>query len=68
MEKALIEVPTMRTSTGIDLISNRIPDETPILMGLLRLTLEPGPVHTYASVERAVASGYRSRMRLKERL
>ena len=31
MEKALIEVPTMRRFAGIDLISDRIPDETTIL-------------------------------------
>jgi len=31
MEDALIEVPTMRRFTGIDLISDRIPDETTIL-------------------------------------
>jgi transposase, IS5 family len=31
MEEALIEVPTMRRFTGIDLISDRIPDETTIL-------------------------------------
>ena len=31
MEKALIEVPTMRRLAGIDLISDRIPDETTIL-------------------------------------
>jgi len=31
MEEALIEVPTMRRFVGIDLISDRIPDETTIL-------------------------------------
>ncbi len=31
MEEALIEVPTMRRVVGIDLISNRIPDEATIL-------------------------------------
>lgn len=31
MEEALIEVPTMRHFMGIDLISDRIPDETTIL-------------------------------------
>jgi len=31
MEDALIEVPTMRRFTGIDMISYRIPDETTIL-------------------------------------
>jgi IS5 family transposase len=31
MEDALIEVPTMRRSAGIELISDRIPDETTIL-------------------------------------
>ncbi len=31
MEEALIEVPTMRRFTGIDLISDRIPDETTVL-------------------------------------
>jgi IS5 family transposase len=31
MEDALIDVPTMRRFTGIDLISERIPDETTIL-------------------------------------
>jgi len=31
MEDALIEVPTMRRFAGIDLISERIPDETTIL-------------------------------------
>jgi IS5 family transposase len=31
MEKALIEVPTMRLFAGIELISDRIPDETTIL-------------------------------------
>jgi IS5 family transposase len=31
MEDALIEVPTMRRFTGIDMISDRIPDETTIL-------------------------------------
>jgi len=31
MEEALIEVPTMRCFAGIDLISDRIPDETTIL-------------------------------------
>jgi len=31
MEEALIEVPTMRRFTGIDLITDRIPDETTIL-------------------------------------
>jgi IS5 family transposase len=31
MEKALIEVPTMRRFAGIELISDRIPDETTIL-------------------------------------
>jgi IS5 family transposase len=31
MEEALIEVPTMRRFAGIDLISERIPDETTIL-------------------------------------
>jgi IS5 family transposase len=31
MEEALIEVPTMRRFTGIELISDRIPDETTIL-------------------------------------
>jgi IS5 family transposase len=31
MEDALIEVPTMRRFAGIDLISDRIPDETTIL-------------------------------------
>ena len=31
MEEALIEVPTMRRFAGIDLISDRIPDETTIL-------------------------------------
>jgi IS5 family transposase len=31
MEDALIEVPTMRRFTGIDLISDRIPDEITIL-------------------------------------
>ena len=30
MENALIEVPTMRRLAGIDLISDRIPDETTI--------------------------------------
>jgi IS5 family transposase len=28
MEEALIEVPTMRRFAGIDMISDRIPDET----------------------------------------
>jgi IS5 family transposase len=31
MEEALIEVPTMRRFAGIDMISDRIPDETTIL-------------------------------------
>ena len=31
MEEALIEVPTMRRFAGIDLISDRIPDEITIL-------------------------------------
>jgi transposase, IS5 family len=31
MEDALIEVPTMRRYAGIDMISDRIPDETTIL-------------------------------------
>jgi IS5 family transposase len=31
MEDSLIEVPTMRRFAGIDLISDRIPDETTIL-------------------------------------
>ena len=31
LEEALIEVPTMRRIVGIDLISDRIPDETTIL-------------------------------------
>jgi IS5 family transposase len=31
MEEALIEVPTMRRFAGIDLVSDRIPDETTIL-------------------------------------
>jgi IS5 family transposase len=31
MEEALIEVPTMRRLAGIELISDRIPDETTIL-------------------------------------
>ena len=31
MEEALIEVPTMRRFAGIDLICDRIPDETTIL-------------------------------------
>jgi hypothetical protein len=31
MEEALIEIPTMRRFAGIDLISDRIPDETTIL-------------------------------------
>jgi IS5 family transposase len=31
MEEALIDVPTMRPFSGIDPISNRIPDETMIL-------------------------------------
>jgi IS5 family transposase len=31
MEEAVIEVPTMRRFAGIDLISDRIPDETTIL-------------------------------------
>jgi hypothetical protein len=31
MEHALIEVPTMRRFAGIDMISDRIPDETTIL-------------------------------------
>jgi IS5 family transposase len=31
MEEALIEVPTMRCFAGIELISDRIPDETTIL-------------------------------------
>jgi IS5 family transposase len=31
MQEALIEVPTMRRFAGIDLISDRIPDETTIL-------------------------------------
>ena len=31
MEEALIEVPTMRRFAGIDLMSDRIPDETTIL-------------------------------------
>ena len=31
MEEALIEVPSMRRFAGIDLISDRIPDETTIL-------------------------------------
>ena len=31
MEEALIELPTMRRFAGIDLISDRIPDETTIL-------------------------------------
>ena len=31
MEDALIEVPTMRRFAGIDMISDRIPDETTIL-------------------------------------
>jgi IS5 family transposase len=31
MEDALIEVPTMRRLAGIDLVSERIPDETTIL-------------------------------------
>ncbi len=31
MEEALIEVPTTRRFAGIDLISDRIPDETKIL-------------------------------------
>ena len=30
MQEALIEVPTMRRFAGIDLISDRIPDETTI--------------------------------------
>lgn len=32
MEEALIEVPTMRRFVGIELISDRIPDETTILV------------------------------------
>ena len=31
MEEALIEVPTMRRFAGIDMINDRIPDETTIL-------------------------------------
>ena len=31
MEKALIEVPTIRRFAGIDMITDRIPDETTIL-------------------------------------
>jgi len=31
MEDALVEVPTMRHFAGIDMISNRIPDETTML-------------------------------------
>ena len=31
MEEALIEVPSIRRFTGIDLMSDRIPDETTIL-------------------------------------
>lgn len=31
MEDALIEVPDMRRSAGIDLVSERIPDQTTIL-------------------------------------
>ena len=31
MEEGLIEVPTMRRFAGMELISNRIPDETTIL-------------------------------------
>jgi IS5 family transposase len=31
MEDALIEVPTMRRFAGIDMISDRIPNETTIL-------------------------------------
>ena len=31
MEEALIEVPTMRRFAGIELVSDRIPDETTIL-------------------------------------
>ena len=31
MEDALIEVPTMRRFAGIDMLSDRIPDETTIL-------------------------------------
>ena len=38
MEEALIEGPTMRRFAGIDLISDRIPDETTILT--LRYLLE----------------------------
>jgi IS5 family transposase len=38
MEDALIEVPTMRRLSGINLISDRIPDETTILS--FRLLLE----------------------------
>jgi IS5 family transposase len=36
MEEALIEVPTMRRFAGIELISDRIPDVTTILMEWLR--------------------------------
>jgi IS5 family transposase len=32
MEEALIAVPTMRRFAGIELISDRIPNETPILI------------------------------------
>ena len=37
MEEALIEVPTMRCFTGIELISDRIPDESTILIFCHRL-------------------------------
>ena len=49
MEEALIEVPTIRRFAGIELISDRIPDETTILTFRLTWTPKPEPMLMRAS-------------------
>ena len=59
MEEALIEVPTMRCFAGIELISDRIPDETTILTfrhllekhNLGEQILETANAHIHSKIE-----------------
>ena len=57
MEEALIETPTMRRSAGIELISDRIPDETTILTSAIFCGDFQERCHSWAAVQAACING-----------
>jgi IS5 family transposase len=66
MEEALIEVPTMRSFAGIDLLSDRIPDETTILTFRHLLEKHELGEHIYCFAEDCVYESVKAHLRARD--